>query len=129
MTTPRDGHDDDRGGARTRAPGPPSMSAARRWTYRLLAMTLVPAVVLVGIELGLRLVGVGRSTSFFVPSPSGEAWITNPRYGWLYFPPSLARAPLADTIERTKPDGTYRVFVLGASAAARTTSSTRAPRQ
>ncbi|MBL1218176.1 MAG: tetratricopeptide repeat protein [Planctomycetes bacterium] len=80
---------------------------------------LTPLVLLLVLELSLRVVGYGYDTSFFVPSPTGQAgrYITNPQFGWRFFPREIARAPVSAGIDKEKPAGTYRVFVLGASAA------------
>ncbi len=46
-------------------------SRRRRWVYRLLAATAVPAVLLGLIEGGLRLGGYGYPTDFLVPVGEG----------------------------------------------------------
>ena len=44
-------------------------------------------------------------------------WIDNPFFGYRFFAPRLARTPPGAVIDREKPPGTIRVFVLGESAA------------
>ena len=66
----------------------------------------------------MRLAGYGAPTSFFLPVEGREGVLTtNPRFGWRFFPPELAREPVAGEMAVEKAEGTYRVFVLGGSAA------------
>ena len=87
--------------------------------FRWLAGLLVPAVVLLGVELALRLMGWGYPTHFFVRSEPGspDLFRENPKFGWCCFPPRLARAPDPIRLSKAKPPGTYRIFVFGESAA------------
>ena len=80
-------------------PSPPAakphrpMSRRRLWLYRLLSATLAPALFLCLLEGGLRLFGYGYPTDFFLPISGRSAWTTNPRFGWQFFPPAIARTP------------------------------------
>ncbi|MCH9001828.1 MAG: tetratricopeptide repeat protein [Planctomycetes bacterium] len=101
-------------------PGPPKAPpSARRWVFRLVAIVGGPAFFLILLELLLRLFGFGYTTAFLVPCETGdgEALCTNLKATWSYFPPEAARQPISTTVARHKPQGTYRIFVLGASAA------------
>ncbi|MEE9501166.1 MAG: tetratricopeptide repeat protein, partial [Candidatus Aminicenantaceae bacterium] len=89
----------------------------RKWLYAVISMTVVPFLILVGIELGLRLAGVGYPTSYFIKNKENNVYLSNQRYGWRFFPPQLARHPFLNSIPAEKPEGTYRIFVLGGSAA------------
>jgi tetratricopeptide (TPR) repeat protein len=82
-------------------------------------MTLVPLLFFVLLELGLRVVGYGYPTEFFISSEiAGQrVYIDNPNYGRRFFPPGLARRPLPFAIAAEKPADTCRIFVLGESAA------------
>ena len=82
-----------------------------------MAMTVVPAVVLVLLEHGLRLFGVGHPSGFLVRIEDHDGYVTNERFGWRFFPPSLARRPRPMSLAAPKPAGTCRIFVLGGSAA------------
>jgi len=101
------------------ASGPqrPPLSPRRKWLYRLAAMTLVPALFFLLLELGLRVFGYGYPTAFLVPIEGRGGYTTNPRFGWRFFPPRLARTPAICEIPAEKPEGTYRIVVLGSSAA------------
>lgn len=96
----------------------PHRSRARLWVFRLLACTLVPAMFFVALEFGLRVVGVGYDARFFVSAPvAGRALMGNPRFGWTYFTPAIARKPEPMVLADPKPAGTYRIVLLGSSAA------------
>lgn len=86
---------------------------------RLAAATLVPLLLLGTLELGLRIVGYGHSTRLFLPRTIGgeEFLIPNDKFTFRFFPPSLARVPLSTRMAAQKPKGTYRIFMLGESAA------------
>jgi len=82
-----------------------------------MAAVVVPVVLLGAIELGLRLFGVGYNTSYFIPAPGRDALTGNPRFGWRFFPRRVARMPQPFVLPTKKAPGTYRIFVLGSSAA------------
>ncbi len=95
------------------------LSRARRWMFRLAALVLAPALFLLALELGLRLAGVGHPMSFFLPMQINgqDCLIENDRFGWRFFGPERARAPLPFVMPKVKPPDTVRVFVFGESAA------------
>ncbi len=97
-------------------------SRGRLWLFRLTAMTLVPAALLLAAEAGLRLVGYGDEAAFLVPAPDPRHWTTNQEYGRRFFPRALARAPVPFLLPETKGDA-YRIFVIGGSAARGTPDS------
>lgn len=106
----------------------PTLRGWKRWAFPLTAVVLVPLLLLGLLEAGLRLVGYGEPTGFFVPldgvSEDGpDAVTTNSRFGRRFFPPEIARSPVVSRMARDKPDGTFRVFVLGGSAALGTPES------
>jgi hypothetical protein len=59
------------------------------------------------------------SSGFFLKSTVGEKKVLtdNPKFGWRFFPPAMARTPRPFSIPADKPPNTYRIFVLGESAA------------
>jgi Flp pilus assembly protein TadD len=95
-----------------------SLSPRRRWCFRLLAL-LSPLFVLGLLELGLRLIGYGYPTHFFLPDRiNGEKIVhDNQQFGWRFFPPSIARTPRPVVLSALKPPQTCRIFVFGESAA------------
>lgn len=82
-------------------------------------MTLVPLLLLLGLEAGLRLSGYGYNPAFFVPQPiGGEAFLVqNEEFSRRFFPAEVIRQPSALRMRAHKPAGTKRIFVLGESAA------------
>jgi tetratricopeptide (TPR) repeat protein len=86
---------------------------------RLMAATLVPLFLLGLLELGLRATGYGYSTRFFIPEKieGKEFLIPNRKFTHQFFPPALARTPLPLRMATHKPEGTYRIFLFGESAA------------
>lgn len=79
----------------------------------------LPALVLGGLEAGLRLAGYGYPTSFFLRRTiNGQpVWVENWQFGWRFFPRALARSPYPLVMAQAKPADTIRIFVLGESAA------------
>lgn len=100
-----------------RTPG--ALRGRRLWLMRLAAATVVPFLILSAVELGLRLVGYGYQTSYFLPSNiAGQNFLLpNPKFAYRFFPPALARAPLPMRMLAEKPANTYRIFLFGESAA------------
>ena len=89
----------------------------RTWLFRILAVVLGPLLFLGLVEFGLRIGGYGYETGFFVKDEATAMLATNQRFGWRFFPPVIARTPDDIRLAARKPAGTYRVFVLGGSAA------------
>ena len=97
----------------------PAAGPGHRWVFRVIAVAL-PFCLLVGVELLLRLFGVGYDTALFVRDPDNAAYyVMNPYASSIYF---------ADTANATKGNleqfpvekapGTLRIFVLGESTTA-----------
>lgn len=96
----------------------------RLWAFRLAAAVLVPILFLAGLEVALRLGGVGHGTGFLQPSDAADGtWVTNRRFGYRFFPPKIARAPVAFELREKAADEVVRVFVVGGSAAMGTPDS------
>jgi tetratricopeptide (TPR) repeat protein len=86
----------------------------------LATAALVVALGLGAAEGTLRLIGYGHSPAFFrqVQDAAGRRWWRENR--WVtapYFSPELVRYPQVIRLPVDKAPGTYRVFVLGSSAA------------
>jgi tetratricopeptide (TPR) repeat protein len=95
------------------------VSRRRQWLFRIAAMLLAPLILVVLLEIGLRLTGVGYPAGFFLRATvqGHPVWIENRRFGWRFFPSAIARTPGATVLPISKPPRTFRVFVLGESAA------------
>jgi tetratricopeptide (TPR) repeat protein len=91
----------------------------RRILFILLAVIVLPLLLIGLAELGLRVAGYGYSTSFFKPLRIGDEdyLVDNDKFGWRFFPPEISRSPTPMRLLAHKPPGTYRIFLLGESAA------------
>ena len=91
----------------------------QKWLFALLAVTVIPLLAFSGLEAGLRIFGYGFPVDFFLKGRflDKTVVIENEKFGWRFFPPSLARTPQPLLLPAEKPAGVYRIFVLGESAA------------
>jgi tetratricopeptide (TPR) repeat protein len=100
------------------------MAAPLSWAKKLIFGCALAAVllaaILAAIEGGLRLSGYGHPTGFWreVEDKNGQTWI---RENWWvtvpFFSPELVRRPQAFRLPAKKAPESYRIFVLGSSAA------------
>jgi tetratricopeptide (TPR) repeat protein len=79
----------------------------------------VPLLVFGGLEAALRLAGYGYRTSFFnkIRLSQQDFLVGNESFSLRFFPPQLMRWPNPILMEARKPTNTYRIFILGESAA------------
>jgi tetratricopeptide (TPR) repeat protein len=98
---------------------PATLSPRRKWLFRFAALVVLPLLLLGGLEVVLRLAGYGYPTGFFEKIRVGdkEFLVNNENFSLRFFPPQLARSPGPVMIETKKPANTYRIFILGESAA------------
>ncbi len=91
----------------------------RSWTLRIVSAVFVPVLVLVVIEFALRTFGVGYPTDLLVPcTVRGQAASCyNLFFPAPFFPPGMIKSPQVYAVPVVKPAGTYRIFILGESAA------------
>ena len=91
----------------------------RFWLPRVAAAIAIPILLLVLIELGLRAANVGFPTTLLTPCTlKGQpAACYNLFFPAPYFPPGMIKTPQAYAIPAVKQPNTYRIFVLGESAA------------
>ena len=84
------------------------LSPGRLWTFRLIALLVIPLLLLGGLELGLRLAGYGYPTSFFKRARIGgkDYLVDNDKFGLRFFPPGLARSPTPVLMTAKKAPGT-----------------------
>ncbi|MGB7295625.1 MAG: hypothetical protein WBC70_08555, partial [Candidatus Aminicenantales bacterium] len=91
----------------------------RLLVFRFVAVVLVPVLVLALAELGLRIFGYGFNPSAIVPHrwDGRPAFADNSRFPWLFFPPQISRDFDPFIFLSPKPEKTFRVFIIGGSAA------------
>src|SRR6266536_397145 len=100
-------------------PSQPVISIRRRRLFQLLAVTGVPLLGLILFELAVHVAGYGHPTSFFLTTRINgrTVFVENDQFGRRFFPAGLARSPAPLVMEADKPPQTYRIFLLGESAA------------
>ncbi|HTY85939.1 MAG TPA: tetratricopeptide repeat protein [Candidatus Acidoferrum sp.] len=105
----------DKTPAITSSPG----SKGRLWLMRLCAMIFVPLLVLGCIEIGLRLGGYGYDPGLFkqIQINGHSFFVPNEKFGYRFFPPALARTPEPFRFPAERATNSYRIFLLGESAA------------
>ena len=107
----------------SRPEAPPATSTSRppsRWRTWLGRATLavgVPVLFLLGIEGVLRVSGFGYDPHFFVRAEDSSVVGSNVEFGLGYFPKAIVRQPVENLFRQPKPAATYRIFLLGSSAA------------
>ena len=91
----------------------------RFWAARIATSIFVPVLLLGIAEGALRLFGVGFPTGLTVPCTvqGRPASCYNLFFPAPFFPPGMIKTPQAYAIPAEKPQGTFRIFVLGESAA------------
>ena len=87
--------------------------------FAFITIVVVPALFFVLLELGLVLVGVGKSFDYFHEIDiDGETYYQeNPDFADQFYPSSLNIGPLENTFARERSPDLIRVYILGGSAA------------
>src|SRR5215467_4596000 len=93
--------------------------SAWRWAVRAVAAIGLPILLLVLVEVGLRFFDVGYSTDLLQPCTihGRAASCYNLFFPAPFFPPGMIKTPQLYSVPAEKAPGTYRIFVLGESAA------------
>jgi tetratricopeptide (TPR) repeat protein len=91
----------------------------RVWLLRIGGAVLIPIVVLLAVEVGLRVSGVGYSTELMQPCTiqGHPASCYNLYFPAPFFPPGVIKSPQVYAFPAEKAPGTFRIVVLGESAA------------
>lgn len=95
------------------------ISNKRVWAFRLISIIILPLILFSCLEAGLRLAGFGYSTDIAIKQKVGGTvrYCYNMKLGWRFLPKRLARDLVGFAFDVKKSPQTYRIFVLGASAA------------
>ena len=97
--------------------GVPSFNGRRKWIARIGLIVVGSLLPLLALEGILRVLGYGYPTSFFLRDSSGRDYITNERYAWQFYSPHTKLTPFLYRLREDKLPGTFRICVLGESAA------------
>ena len=94
-------------------------SGWRVWTLRVAITLITPLLLLVLVEAALRICGVGFPTDVTVPCTvqGRPASCYNLFFTAPFFLPGMIKTPQMYAIPTEKPPGTFRIVVLGESAA------------
>jgi tetratricopeptide (TPR) repeat protein len=105
--------------ARGKMPAKGQSAGPRPWLFRITAATIIPVALLILVELCLRIIGFGYPTSAIIERDIAgqQVCINNLKFGWRFFPKQIAREMYAFVFPAVKSPQTYRIFVLGGSAA------------
>ncbi|HEY1470715.1 MAG TPA: tetratricopeptide repeat protein [Candidatus Acidoferrum sp.] len=98
---------------------PKTVTRWRYWLPRLAAAIVVPLLLLALTEGAFRLFNIGYSTELMNDCTVGgqPSSCYNLFFAAPFFPPGMIKAPQFYTISKVKTPDTYRIFVLGESAA------------
>lgn len=88
------------------------------WLFRF-TLFLLPFVLVGALEVSLRISGYGYNPNFFkrLTIDGQEFWVQNEDFSLSFFPKELARNPGPVRFPVRKAPGTFRIFILGESAA------------
>jgi tetratricopeptide (TPR) repeat protein len=103
----------------SRAIASPAPSGLRFWLPRLLFAIIAPMLLLALIEGALRLFHVGHETSLMDSCTvhGRPTMCYNMFFAAPFFPPGIIKTPQFFSLSPNKPPGTYRIVILGESAA------------
>ena len=83
------------------------------------AMVFIPLFMLGAFGIGLRLAGYGYDTHFFrqIQINGHGFYVPNEKFSYRFFPPAIARTATPFRFSAEKATNSYRIFLLGESAA------------
>jgi tetratricopeptide (TPR) repeat protein len=95
------------------------MKNKQLWLFWPITVVGFPILLLGSMEATLRFIGSGYPTEFTIESTVDGASVRreNENFSRQFFPALIPREPLAFSFPLEKPEETYRIFVLGGSAA------------
>ncbi len=95
------------------------ITGRRLWMFRFVALTIIPVLLFILLELVLRVAGYGfPANAMSRYEENGRVfYCDNVKFCWRFFPKEIAREFNPFKISASKSEGSYRIFVLGASAA------------
>jgi hypothetical protein len=72
---------------------PPSVTGRRLWLFRIIAVTVIPALLFLLLEISLRIVGYGFPTTITIKDKINgvPSYYNNTKFAWRFFHPNIAR--------------------------------------
>jgi tetratricopeptide (TPR) repeat protein len=97
----------------------PPIPTRRLWLFRIIAVILTPVLAMTLLEVVLRVAGFGYPAATFVRDEveGRPVYCCNNRFGWRFFPGESSSGLEPFVVTAEKADNTYRIFILGESAA------------
>jgi tetratricopeptide (TPR) repeat protein len=101
---------------------PPLVTGRRLWLFRIITVTVIPVLLFSLLEISLCIIGYGFPTTIAIKekTDNNPCYYNNPKFAWRFFRPNIARTTEPFVFPVNKSGDTYRIFVMGASAAAGT---------
>jgi hypothetical protein len=98
------------------------MTGWRIWLFRAIAITVIPALLFLFLEIILRIAGYGfpAVANIKCKIDNKDYYCNNIKFARRFFSPNIAREANPYVFPADKSDNTYRIFIMGASAAAGT---------
>ncbi|MFB0551781.1 MAG: tetratricopeptide repeat protein [Phycisphaerae bacterium] len=98
---------------------PKRVKGWRLWMFRVICLAVIPILFFLFLEIVLRIVGYGYPPTATIKCKVNgiDAYGDNVKFGWRFFPRKIAQEFDPFIFSADKPDDTYRIFILGASAA------------
>jgi tetratricopeptide (TPR) repeat protein len=96
-----------------------ALAGRRLWLFRVIVLTVIPILLFLTVELSLRVAGYGFSPHAIIKCQvdGRDAYCDNVKFGWRFFPRNIARESEPFVFSAEKSENTFRIFILGASAA------------
>ena len=97
----------------------PAITGRRLWLFRISAIVIVPTLFFLLVEVGLRLAGLGYPAAATIKQKidGRDFYCDNSHFSRRFFHRNIARPFDPFVIPADKGETTYRIFVLGGSAA------------
>jgi tetratricopeptide (TPR) repeat protein len=91
----------------------------RLWLFRLIALIVIPAIFFFLLELTLRLFHFGYPSTPLIETRTNDTKYIqdNSAFSYRFFPKEVAPEFVPLRFKPDKPDGVFRIFILGSSAA------------
>lgn len=103
----------------------PKVNKWRQLFFRVVSITVIPVVLFITVEFGLRISNYGYPANIAVVRDidGQKYYCNNVKFGWQFFPKNISRESDGFVFPKIKSPDTYRIFIVGGSAAQGTPDS------